>query len=410
MPGQPKLRSSCDRCGIAKVKCDRGHPECGRCVSHGMACVYGVSRKIGKPPRRPSLSRTSSNHAAATDSSSSSGGIMLDIEPFPSGAEVPTAWDAMDYDSSANSDLNRLHPWVGLFQDLPGPSLSNFPPLEGNEWAMADHSGINLLSTTLPPGPGSTPPSPKLGSYLSTTAYCSQDEDCSNLGQGSTSAHDCPREAYKIVESLSFLNVSQAHYGTSPGTAPATTTQSVAHQVPLDLVLRLTREASERLVPLLTCPCARSPHLAFLYASIISRILAWYQQAAGSSQNVSPPISSTAAASSLSIGGSNQRTATSSSQSPALAVIPAMMAIGTFNVDDLHVQTAMKIQLVSAEMRRVGRLIDKFSSEHSRDPYLTDETSIGDIDSLYQTLSLWLKRDHSRIANMLRSELRELNI
>ncbi|KAH8658908.1 hypothetical protein BGZ61DRAFT_370963, partial [Ilyonectria robusta] len=49
--GQPKLRTSCDQCGAAKVKYDRGQPECGRCVSHGRACVYGVSRKMGKRPR-----------------------------------------------------------------------------------------------------------------------------------------------------------------------------------------------------------------------------------------------------------------------------------------------------------------------------------------------------------------------
>lgn len=51
IPRQPKLRASCDECGAAKLKCDRGQPQCGRCMSLGLTCVYGVSRKMGKPPR-----------------------------------------------------------------------------------------------------------------------------------------------------------------------------------------------------------------------------------------------------------------------------------------------------------------------------------------------------------------------
>jgi hypothetical protein len=51
----PKLRASCEGCGTAKVRCDRGQPKCSRCVALGLTCVYGISRKFGKPPRkRPS--------------------------------------------------------------------------------------------------------------------------------------------------------------------------------------------------------------------------------------------------------------------------------------------------------------------------------------------------------------------
>ncbi|KAI8716719.1 hypothetical protein NCS52_00966200 [Fusarium sp. LHS14.1] len=49
---QPKFRSSCDACGQAKIKCDRVRPACSRCIAQGLDCVYGVSRKAGKPPRR----------------------------------------------------------------------------------------------------------------------------------------------------------------------------------------------------------------------------------------------------------------------------------------------------------------------------------------------------------------------
>ena len=89
MPRQPKLRSSCDGCGSAKLKCDRGQPECGRCLSHSLECVYGVSQKMGKPPRdrvripeAPSESRTSGEHSGihgrARENSDSSGAGSFD--------------------------------------------------------------------------------------------------------------------------------------------------------------------------------------------------------------------------------------------------------------------------------------------------------------------------------------------
>lgn len=86
------------------------------------------------------------------------------------------------------------------------------------------------------------------------------------------------------------------------------------------------------------------------------------------------------------------------------------MAIGTFNVDDLRVQTALKIQLLLGEMRRAARLIDQFIASHgSGNQRLRDELSSSGEDSLYQSLDSWLRNEHSRIANMMKSQLQELN-
>ena len=49
---RPKRRSSCDACGAAKLRCDRGQPSCERCINQGLQCVYGICRKMGKPPHR----------------------------------------------------------------------------------------------------------------------------------------------------------------------------------------------------------------------------------------------------------------------------------------------------------------------------------------------------------------------
>lgn len=84
------------------------------------------------------------------------------------------------------------------------------------------------------------------------------------------------------------------------------------------------------------------------------------------------------------------------------------MAIGAFKVDDLRLQTAMKIHLLLGEMRRVKSLIDQMSSEKSSSTH--EEFVIGDAGNLQQSLISWLKRDHTRILNMMRSELEDLNI
>ena len=50
MPSQksPKVRSSCDPCACAKVRCSKDHPRCERCIESNFSCVYGLSMKHGK--------------------------------------------------------------------------------------------------------------------------------------------------------------------------------------------------------------------------------------------------------------------------------------------------------------------------------------------------------------------------
>ncbi|KAH6974834.1 hypothetical protein EDB80DRAFT_595127 [Ilyonectria destructans] len=348
-PGQPKLRTSCDQCGAAKVKCDRGQPQCGRCDSHGRTCVYGVSRKMGKPPRvnRSGLSRTPGDKPGA---GAGTGTGIADVRKLDS--------------SSCSSD--------GIIGTCQSTEASTTQPTAHQSPSDANsHSDRTAMPTV------------------------------------SISGHDCPREAYDILRNLSFPNPNTIHSTPSSGTTPSSATNNVDNQVPLDHVLRLNSEASERLGALLSCPCARSPHLAFLYASIISRVLLWYQQAAGYTQSTS--WSHATPDCSPSMGGSENTTAAAAPYTTGMAVVSAKMAIGSFNVDDLRIQTALKIQLLSGEMRTAGRLIDQFTSLNSSGQCQTDDSNFSSVDRLYQSLHSWLRGEHSRIANMMRLKLRELN-
>lgn len=42
------LRTACDTCSEAKVKCDKKHPACKRCLEVNATCTYSKSRKHGK--------------------------------------------------------------------------------------------------------------------------------------------------------------------------------------------------------------------------------------------------------------------------------------------------------------------------------------------------------------------------
>ncbi len=433
MPRQPKIRSSCDPCGAAKLKCDRVRPQCGRCFSLDLTCIYGVSRKMGKPPReRPRISEGSRvSHTPSEqvggidrdtlDNNSYSGGTMgsigdgtvLSSELFPTLNDTSSTWGAVE--GYPNSLITSIVTSDVLHSDLLGPSLPDSTPLG---------FGDDLLSTLA---------SPDLEFYSTPAAQTKasqtqvDESTCSEsalMPLGGSKGHDCSREAHDILGSLSFLKTRNAY--STPQSPPGSTTASPANRVPLDHVLYLTREASERIGRLLTCSCARSPHLALLYASIISRILTWYQQAAGHTQSALCGSTATTldtvspSSGPGSEGGSSTWSSTAAStcgttstpaltQSTRLAVTPAKMAIGTFNVDDLRVQTALEIQLLSGELRRAGDLIDQFTLHQSNGQCLTDEYTFGGVNDLYQSLDSWLRAEHSRIANMIRSKLRELN-
>lgn len=554
MPRQPKLRASCDRCGASKLKCDRGQPECERCISHGIPCVYGVSRKMGKPrryrqqaqpgaattrdgpDRRTTDSRTAgstlntgvaagagsdaaSDTSTRSSSSSGSGGSGSGGSGSTAGAASTTA-DTVHNTSIADAapwDMDVDHMSLDVLADLYGrdgnhhpqdPLIdhhhesqheqtqselpTSFPALDFINWAsIADHAradgdvplpasalffdepasgtpeilespGVrgHSLSNTPTQQPAATPHQlseitwqpPPPPPTAATSSSSSSSSSCSSSSSSSTATitaatntsggmHDCAPEAYEILKMLSSLDCHLQNDGGDGGGGPSPLCG-------LDHMLRLNRKATEQLERLLACPCARSPHLSLLYVSVISRILSWYQQAAGGAGDAQPSWSpvkeegdasssalprghhaapTTTTPSSSSVLSSPAEVSSSASAGGALrpgpmAVVaaPVKVAVGTFDVDDLGIQKAVKIQLLSGELRRAGRLIDKLAAQYTaaggsgpRHPggsaaaaamYVGAHTS-----SLHHSLDAWLRGEHARITNLMRLRLKELN-
>jgi hypothetical protein len=202
-----------------------------------------------------------------------------------------------------------------------------------------------------------------------------------------------------------------------------------ARTLDLGSVLTRNRNVVRRLRLLLKCPCARSPHMAMLYASIVSRVLLWYRQAVW---NASPAgVSSLSSLSSFSPTLAAQETMSSLSSSATLktfdagaagdnsgvSVLPTPVMVGTFQSDDRNLQTALTNCLILSELRGVGGFIDSFISLGTSDLQTAGDacpaagefsTSVTDA-SLFASIGAWLRTEHGRILRRARSGLSVLD-
>lgn len=447
---QPKFRASCDGCGSAKLKCDRGHPECGRCILLGMPCIYGTSKKMGKPPRQGIRMHQASDVPQKRKTPSEDRGISMPDEKPSDGAssqprgvalgafgdnQVSTSKPLLD-PSNEHFDFNGLLAGTdAMFNDRLGPAL--FTSLECGEWVLSgfhdpnktarsysETDGISALGLTSPAGGNTAFPSAPLGPLTLQT----QHEELGQIGtnppalpQGAKH-HDCSREVVEILNAVSLIDTSRTRpKSQSPITSNGT------HQIPLDYMLRLNRESIEGLGHLLKCPCYKAPHLMLLCASTISRIMLWYQDASCNSswQNINlqeanntsatelglyhipPPTSTIESSPSSTMTGATDANA-SGTNTPVVArtaILPAAMAVGSFNVDDQSVELALRIQLLLGELRRTGSLIDLFASQGcSRASGCVQNSTYG----LYKSLGLWLKDEHTRIADAMKASLESI--
>ncbi|KAL9112837.1 MAG: hypothetical protein Q9227_002914 [Pyrenula ochraceoflavens] len=439
------LRSSCDGCGTAKVKCDRGLPHCGRCLSLGVNCVYGVSRKKGKPPRgrlrdlkRASSSqplherasnlngdRTNGHDISRDTRNSVNHGSHPNFRPSTSANLLLSAQIAVDNRSTSQIGIHDA-PRVSC-RDPHVPVQSISTRHDYGELNFANQFGIDPVANSLDTRTITKRVSSDAEHYSTPAAESaasppSHDENNSSdstviLSSGSGS-HDCYREAYDILGNLSFSKTNEAR-GTISAPGSALTSFKTANNVPLDHILQLNRESSKRLDILLRCPCARHPQLALLYASILSYILMRYQQAqqtfgyavgsdstARSSTRPWPHSEFSLLSSSMASMRANTTDAGlwDSASAPSVAVEPAPVTVGTFNVDDEEMQSVLTDHLLLGEMRSMSRLIDQFASQGPVEP---DMSLPSDVVGLYKSLGSWLRDEHSRITEVFRSRLRE---
>lgn len=402
-PNVPKLRSSCDGCGTAKVKCNRGQPGCARCVALGQTCVYGRSRKSGKPARkRPgawfdgSTSLSYENRATWTTDSSDNHTPMGFGQPSePQITNEPAQLAFPDMATDILPMPSDMHTTMNMdAQNRAGSAL--LMPLSFDEWPQLDIFGTGL---EIPCVPKASAPDVRLSASVFPPPVSF---NTTSTSSNSHKSHSCPRESYEILADLICPGPS-LH-------APAANADTVSAQ--LDHVLHFNRNAIDRLSRLLKCPCAVSGHRVMVHASIISRILIWYQQAAGwtgdsswgswtsastdpsTCRNISPssPLPAMAA-------GSGATSLLTLTESTGFAVAQVPVSVGSFSVEDQNLQAAFRDQLVLNELKKAAKLIDLFTSQDSAD------ACVSGVASLCSYLGAWLRSEHSKMVRVLRPRL-----
>lgn len=310
--------------------------------------MYGVSRKAGKPPRRRLASLPQVRSSPVVSEIPAIGLTCNDQGDLDMILDLSETSMLIDDPFSMSHDL--FQPWLSL-DSLESPAM-----LEAAESPTA-----------------TTPPT--------------------------TMAHEfCTQKSKDIMRRLYCANPSAPISDGVP-----------ARTLDLGSVLTRNRDVVGRLGLLLKCPCARLPHTAMLYASIISRVLLWYKQAIsntnGAGVSCSPtPEAQGSAPSSTSGNSLSSSGARATVDKMGVSVLPTALTVGTFQSHDHDLQAALTNTLILSELKRVSSLITTFLSLETEayDPEAAcpaaEElgTNLADV-SLVASLGAWLQTEYRGI-------------
>lgn len=465
-----KLRASCDACAASKVKCSKEHPICARCRANGSQCIYGVSRKHGKPGRTRKRNpdgtpfvKGQSKQRPSPDGSEfgkfrlNAQPILpdlpeLDVQSWPSTPEWSPAPDSNGFDYTMTPDTvfsDSEFPWGiedMLMESPPLDSTEFFPDLslpssmDGNfasDFAVAAEWAADADTTsTIQPELTFRDPFAKKTSlelelplppdFQALQNFCgsgdlnmqgmdfSYDLQSSDSGASSQSispassqpqspkgtrsyypslrasiaiptTHCCYGLAYTTVESLHFRD---------PG-ADGSGASNAEHKS-LDAVLSVCKDAVQNVLKMLSCTCSSDPHLAMLYSSITSKILSWYQIAAGVKPAMPPSPTLTPSSPSHSHSSSTSSSASTSSTLSSPLNTPSdpcttfnirlqPLKIGLFEFDAAD-QEALRRQVVLRELRKCRALVDALLQWNGED-------GADQAEFLYDVLGSWLKSE-----------------
>ncbi|KAF2686594.1 hypothetical protein K458DRAFT_402193 [Lentithecium fluviatile CBS 122367] len=361
----PKLRSSCDICASAKVKCDRERPVCQRCINSGMRCNYSVSRRMGKPPRKdangnpvPKKSdRKNAERRTSTLSTPESESSKTIDDNIAGG--IPDPFAEMNFDNSIlNFDQSPTLPW----QDLNFLASSNnfachgdaflntsgFMALENSmafmdNWGHTEqHNELHRVSSnssepaSIHSAEQSPSPSPRLPQpqHHHRSGH-SRKESCTNLASAT----------------LQNLHLPQSSCQSNPTSAP----NGPAPTASIDQVLATNRRAVQTFHQLLQCPCSSNSGMVLALSLIILKILSSYT-AIGRSASSRP------ARSVISDNASGTSTPWEGERGMVMDIPISMGAYQIDAEDEMH----LKLQLVINELRKVSKLVDSFQGRYCR--------------------------------------------
>ncbi|KAF2739891.1 Zn-II 2Cys6 regulatory protein [Polyplosphaeria fusca] len=375
-----KLRASCDACSRAKVKCDKVRPTCHRCGNMGICCNYSPSMRLGKPRKnrnpdgtimrdvspasscgplgtRPDMiPRTTTSTTESSpepmdpfffgpatpeyhyqDAFMSNGGFDGSQSPYSESGSFVSGWSNDDHlmfqsPSDMFPNMQQFPPPPSQFSHHVRSASAQshaemFQPMEGlNSPPMSSPQFFSMAETSMPifATDKVTSPQPMVPAPLPTPP-----------SSASLQGHDCTQFAFQTLNDLYSPPSSQPSPSDFNGQANGLPT--------LDAVLSINKAAVEKLFVLLACPCSTNPHFSTTIAFTITKILAWYQA----------------------IAGLNQPTVESPTITQMEAFTHTPTSLGKFTLDSED-EDAIRTNLVLTELRKVEKLIDKFSETYCK--------------------------------------------
>ena len=427
-PGARPLRASCDSCSSSKIKCDKEQPSCRRCVASGAVCVYGISRKHGKQAQRKRLTvdhgNSTSQNGPPRARSRSPDNEPTSFEPEP-GMSFNDLMQDLNFPLSIDHNVNfegllAQHPEnsQGLIhvpsshgtppENVRNPSQSyntNCVTLEGiNDPAedvasRTDFTSLDQNSTLLTPTITSTLQPPTPASYCYNAIIPNSEH---SLQIAAKKQHHQPHPCYQLACSTMDLLRLEDRFSCAKKRAFDTSARHDTPALTWDQVLHANKTALGTLQQIIDCPCStRNSHLTFLYSSIISKVIFWYQVAyriiksdPSQASARSPPLLTPRASTATSPGAGAFQTPSTPGSATSLPI-----TIGAFDID-AEDRTALAQHLLLSELRKTARLVEQLQAKHGNTEYegLVD-SYIGSADpgsSLRGMLGNYLKSELSK--------------
>jgi hypothetical protein len=146
--------------------------------------------------------------------------------------------------------------------------------------------------------------------------------------------HDCTQFAFQTLNSL---------YAPPSSQPSATDFNGSSEGLPtLDAVLSTNKSAVDKLYVLLGCPCSANPHFSTTIAFTVTKILSWYQAIAGVTNQEDFSVNT-----------------------PMEAFTHTPISLGDFRLE-VEDEDTFRTQLILGELRKVEKLIDKFSERYCK--------------------------------------------
>ncbi|GAM41958.1 aflatoxin biosynthesis regulatory protein [Talaromyces pinophilus] len=305
-----KLRSTCDRCMMLKVRCDKQKPRCERCESVQVRCVYSPYR--WKKKMSSHHQHSSMKFVEGTQGSSSSTIRSRNQEDPRDDAVHSTGIFSLEAPNLASIDLGDLDSWYVQCMDV-------------------DHGEI---------GPVHAPTE-------RTTILETLGASDTSMSEGSNLSGDAPMCSCQCLALTTLQDMLRAK-PQCHGDAINSGLGSGDHIVKIN---RTTMHNLERLLSCAKEPCTRDPTVLFLTMALFSKALAWYHSAFVAITREIPPPRSTTEPPDLIFHDQQELTFT------------APIQVGDFPLDFFSAQR-MRAQFLLCEVQKLTLVFDRTRARH----------------------------------------------